>query len=88
MKVDIPPFRAVETGGTQGHGSPCFELFSLLETCSFMKGMSQKSVRLRASLLPTIMWSVIKKLVNLITYVFFSSLWPPSSLRDGSADLL
>ena len=64
--------------GTQGHRSPCFELrwkvpFCWLETCSFMKGMSQKSVRLQASM----MWAVIRKLVNLISFFFLHFGRPP-----------
>ena len=40
-----------------------------------MKGMSQKSVLLQASLSPTMMWAVIRKLVNLFKYgVFFFTL--------------
>ena len=45
--------------------------FTWLKTCSFMKGMSQKSVRFQACLPPIKIWAVMGKLVNLITYVFF-----------------
>ena len=47
--------------------------FCWLETCSFMKGMSQKSVRLQASM----MWAVIRKLVNLISFFFLHFGRPP-----------
>ena len=44
---------------------------SWLEICSFMKGMPQKKVRLRASWPPTMVWVVIRMLVNLIYIWFF-----------------
>ena len=45
--------------------------FAWLETCSSTKGMLQKSVHLRTSSPPILVWAVLRKLVNLIYIWFF-----------------
>ena len=75
MKVEILPCRAARARGTHSQVFLFWikikNVLAQLETCSFMKGMPQKSVHLRASLPPTMVRAVTKVNKFYLHWFFF-----------------
>ena len=95
MEVNILPCRAAEAGVTQGHEFPCFKLRLKIKSALFLignllfhEGNATEKCASSSVFAPEHGVGSNKEVSKSYLHMFFSSLSPPSSLKDDLADLL